>query len=71
MKKAFDDAFAVFGMLFVVLLIVSYCVPMSKMIEDGRPFLMLFFIVNVVGKYLLDQKKVLITCIGKGTVPLQ
>ncbi|MEN2666783.1 hypothetical protein [Listeria aquatica] len=57
MKKALDDAFSVFGMVFVVLLIASYFVSMSKVIDNARSFLILFFIVSVVGKYLLDRKK--------------
>ncbi|EUJ17302.1 hypothetical protein [Listeria aquatica] len=57
MKKALDDAFSVFGMVFVVLLIASYFVSMGKVIDNARSFLILFFIVSVVGKYLLDRKK--------------
>ncbi|WP_439443418.1 hypothetical protein ACSMFR_00230 [Listeria aquatica] len=57
MKKALDDAFSVFGMVFVVLLIASCFVSMSEVIDNARSFLILFFIVSVVGKYLLDRKK--------------
>ncbi|MBC2248482.1 hypothetical protein HCB49_00485 [Listeria sp. FSL L7-0123] len=57
MKKIVDDTFLVFGMVFVFLLIASYFLPIGKIIEDGRAFLIIFFILDVVGKYLLNQKR--------------
>lgn len=57
MKKIVDDTFLVFGMVFVFLLIASYFLPIGKIIEDGRAFLLIFFILNVVGKYLLNRKE--------------
>ncbi|MBC1542977.1 hypothetical protein [Listeria cossartiae] len=57
MKKIVDDTFWVFGIVFVLLLIASYFLPIGEIIEDARVFLLVFFILNIVGKYLLKQKK--------------
>ncbi|EIA6404794.1 hypothetical protein K7P64_002779 [Listeria monocytogenes] len=57
MKKIVNDTFWVFGMVFVVLLIASYFFQIGEIIEDSRVFLLIFFILNILGKYLLKQKR--------------
>ncbi|MBF2361818.1 hypothetical protein IA759_01165 [Listeria marthii] len=57
MKAVVNDAFSVFGMVFVFLLIVSYFLPIGEIVENGRVFLLVFFVLNIVGRYFLTQKK--------------
>ncbi|EAC3132009.1 hypothetical protein DTQ80_15475 [Listeria monocytogenes] len=57
MKKIVNDTFSVFGIVFVVLLIASYFLQIGEIIEDARVFLLIFFILNILGKYLLKQKR--------------
>ncbi|MCD2224529.1 hypothetical protein LAX75_08475 [Listeria cossartiae] len=57
MKKIVDDTFLVFGMVFVFLLVASYFLPIGEIVKDGRAFLLIFFMLNVVGKYLLNQRR--------------
>lgn len=57
MKKIVNDTFSVFGIVLVVLLIASYFLQIGEIIEDARVFLLIFFILNILGKYLLKQKR--------------
>ncbi|EAC2786779.1 hypothetical protein AB6L78_002805 [Listeria monocytogenes] len=57
MKKIVNDTFSVFGIVFVVLLIASYFLQIGEIIEDARVFLLIFFVLNILGKYLLKQKR--------------
>ncbi|EAG9355057.1 hypothetical protein CRD70_13765 [Listeria monocytogenes] len=57
MKKIVNDTFSVFGIVFVVLLIASYFLQIGEIIEDARIFLLIFFVLNILGKYLLKQKR--------------
>ncbi|EAC3669532.1 hypothetical protein Y170_14830 [Listeria monocytogenes] len=57
MKKIANDTFSVFGIVFVVLLIASYFLQIGEIIEDARVFLLIFFVLNILGKYLLKQKR--------------
>ncbi|MBC1814093.1 MULTISPECIES: hypothetical protein [Listeria] len=57
MKEVVNDTFSVFGMVFVVLIGASYFVPIGEIIDNARLFLIIFFIVSIVGRYLLKRKK--------------
>lgn len=57
MKQVINDTLSVFGIVFIVLIIASYFFPIGEIINDARSFLIFFFLVSILGKYLLKQKR--------------
>lgn len=51
MKKIIDDAFVVFGMMFLVLIVASYFTEVGELVHNGRTYLLVLFVAIIVGKY--------------------
>lgn len=51
MKKIIDDAFVVFGMMFLVLLVASYFTEVGELVHNGRTYLLVLFAAIIVGRY--------------------
>ncbi|WP_430535797.1 hypothetical protein [Listeria rocourtiae] len=52
MKKIIDDVFVAFGMVFLVLIVASYFIDISDFVYNGRTYMLVLFIVAVIGRYI-------------------
>ncbi|MBA3925585.1 hypothetical protein HCJ66_12135 [Listeria sp. FSL L7-1582] len=57
MKKVIREAFEVFGMLFLVLLIWSYFDQNGDTIYQGKTFLIVFLLALIFGGYLREVRR--------------
>ncbi|MBC2370017.1 hypothetical protein HBP99_15415 [Listeria booriae] len=51
MRKIVDDAFVLFGMMFLICIVLSYFVPIGNVFYNGRAYLLLLFLAIVIGRY--------------------
>ncbi|WP_430536551.1 hypothetical protein [Listeria rocourtiae] len=56
-EKIVDEAFKVFGMLFLVLLIWSYFDKNGDVIYQGKTFLIVFLLALVAGGFIRERRK--------------
>ncbi|KGL38152.1 hypothetical protein BMT55_09730 [Listeria newyorkensis] len=52
MKKIINEAFVIFGMMFLVLLVASYFTEVGELVHNGRTYLLVLFVAIIVGRYL-------------------
>lgn len=55
MKKIIEDTLIVYGMMFVVLLILSLFTDISTLTHFATVYLILLFIIVILGKYILSK----------------
>ncbi|MBC1491546.1 hypothetical protein HB825_01195 [Listeria booriae] len=51
MRKIVDDAFVIFGMMFLICIVLSYFVPVGNVLYNGRAYLLVLFLAIIVGRY--------------------
>ncbi|MBC1457011.1 hypothetical protein [Listeria newyorkensis] len=52
MKKIIDDAFVVFGMMFLILIVASYFTEVGELVYNGRTYLLVLFVAIIAGRYV-------------------
>ncbi|MBC6315733.1 hypothetical protein [Listeria grandensis] len=57
MKKMTDEAFYLFGMIFLALIIWSYFTQNSDFFYSSRIYVLILFVATILGKYLLSKTR--------------
>ncbi len=57
LKYCFIEAVNLFGGLFLILIVSSFFFPTFEMVEKQKVYLIFFFVVFTLGKYLLYRHK--------------